>query len=95
MKYFCVIDFECTCDAKQTMEPEIIEFPAVFVNPVTLKIEFEFREYVRPETNPVISDYCTELTGITQLQVDDADPLAHVLVSFASFLDSHEISSFA
>jgi len=91
MKYFCVIDFECTCDADRTNPPEIIEFPAVFINPVSYSTDFIFREFVRPTENPVLFDYCTDLTGITQDQVDQAFPLSEVLLAFSEFVNSNDI----
>lgn len=33
---------------------------------------------VKPELNPVLSSFCTELTGITQEEVDGARPLREV-----------------
>ena len=46
---------------------EIIEFPAVLVNTVTKQIEDEFHSYVRPILNPVLTKFCTSLTGIQQV----------------------------
>ena len=34
------------------------------------KIVSQFQTYVKPVLDPVITDFCTELTGITQEQVD-------------------------
>lgn len=39
----------------------------------------EFHSYVRPLAHPRLSQFCTELTGITQAQVDAAPPLAAVM----------------
>ncbi|OLP94205.1 3'-5' exonuclease eri-1 [Symbiodinium microadriaticum] len=57
---------------------EIIEFPLVLVDAQTLERVDEFRTYVRPERagadnrNPKLTEFCTELTGILQEQVDAA-----------------------
>ena len=69
--YFCVVDFEATCWSDvpfMTAESEIIEFPVVLLNARTLKKEAEFHSYCRPTRNPILSEYCRSLTGITQVQ---------------------------
>jgi 3'-5' exoribonuclease 1 len=68
--YFCVVDFEATCWEDQdfkSAESEIIEFPAVLLNAKSLVKEAEFHSYCRPAINPVLSEFCTSLTGITQV----------------------------
>jgi hypothetical protein len=35
----------------------------------------EYRVYVKPVVHPKLSAFCTELTGITQAQVDAAEPM--------------------
>lgn len=91
--YYCVIDFEATCMQEEQISPqEIIEFPAVFVNASTLCIEMEFHAYVRPVHHPLLTLFCTELTGITQETVDQAAPFPTVLDQFADFLISHGFS---
>lgn len=88
--------------AKQHAETEIIEFPTVLYRVVgadgsgsagppaastpTLELAGEWRAFVRPVMNPVLSPFCTRLTGITQSQVDAAAPLADVLAQHASWL---------
>lgn len=44
-----------------------VEFPAVLLNTSTGEIESEFHTYVQPQEHPVLSEFCTELTGITQV----------------------------
>lgn len=81
-QYFVVIDFEATCDKEKNPHPqEIIEFPSVLVNSVTGQLEDQFQVYVRPTHNQRLSDFCKELTGIQQTQVDKG-----VLLSEALFL---------
>uniref|UniRef100_A0A7S1FAB9 Exonuclease domain-containing protein n=1 Tax=Noctiluca scintillans TaxID=2966 RepID=A0A7S1FAB9_NOCSC len=87
--YYAVVDFECTCDQGEWPAHEIIEFPAVFVNARTRKVDMEFHRYVRCAENPRLTPFCTELTGITQEDVDSAERLPVVLQQFQEFLDSH------
>ena len=56
-RYFLVMDFEATCwdGGQPTTAQEIIEFPAVLVDAVTLENVAEFREFVRPTWNPRLS----------------------------------------
>ena len=67
-----MIDFEATCGAKGS-EPkpqEIIEFPCALLNTNKgFEIEAIFHEYVRPVHNPMLTRFCTELTGITQVSM--------------------------
>ncbi|NXP47460.1 ERI2 exoribonuclease, partial [Heliornis fulica] len=85
--YLIVIDFEATCwrDARRR-GPEIIEFPAVLLNASTGDIEDEFHTYVQPQEHPLLSDFCTELTGITQRQVDEGIPLNICLSRFLKWI---------
>ena len=92
MKYFCIVDFECTCDSEQKLVKEIIEFAAVFVNPMSYEIEFEFRRLVRPVENPILTEYCISLTGLSQAHVDDALTLSEILAEFADFTTSNDIA---
>lgn len=91
--YYAVVDFECTCDRGDWPLHEIIEFPAIFVNSRTREVDLEFHRFVRPVENPLLSRFCTELTGITQEQVDSAETLPVVLEEFQDFLDSHGLVS--
>eukprot|EP01095_Lingulamoeba_sp_RSL-Kostka_P006235 TRINITY_DN194_c2_g1_i1.p1 TRINITY_DN194_c2_g1~~TRINITY_DN194_c2_g1_i1.p1 ORF type:complete len:210 (-),score=47.29 TRINITY_DN194_c2_g1_i1:650-1279(-) len=71
-EYFIVLDFEATCNNPIQMKPmEIIEFPCVLLNAATLEIEDRIQFYVKPVINPILSDFCTSLTGITQDVVDE------------------------
>lgn len=72
--HFVVIDLEATCD--RTGWPrdamEIIEIGAVLVDAGTLDPVAEFQTFVRPVAHPTLTAFCTELTSITQAQVDAA-----------------------
>lgn len=76
--YICILDFEATCwkDERADKKAEIIEFPSVLIE-VNYKNEYkyvsEFRKFVRPTLFPTLTEFCTELTGITQEDVDNAN----------------------
>ncbi|KAI9096244.1 ribonuclease H-like domain-containing protein [Phlyctochytrium arcticum] len=87
-KYLCVIDFEATCEATSAFDfdNEIIEFPAVLLNARTGEVMGEFQGYVKPSKNPILSDFCKSLTGISQTTIDNAEPFTAVLKRFETWL---------
>lgn len=93
IKFICVLDFEATCwinEKKPTQE--IIEFPSVLYElRADKKVQWigEFSKYVRPVLEPVLSDFCIELTGITQKQVDEAEPIEIVYEQHYQWLKSN------
>ncbi|XP_062866533.1 ERI1 exoribonuclease 2 [Trichomycterus rosablanca] len=85
--YLIVIDFESTCwREKNDFGQEIIEFPAVLLNAASGETESEFHSYVQPQERPVLSSFCTELTGITQERVEAGLPLPVCLSRFARWI---------
>ncbi|KAF1394742.1 hypothetical protein PFLUV_G00004310 [Perca fluviatilis] len=90
--YLIVIDFESTCwREKNNSTQEIIEFPAVLLNTSTGEIESEFHNYVQPQEHPILSEFCTELTGITQMQVEAGIPLQICLSRFSRWLQKLQL----
>lgn len=82
-----VLDIEATCDSPQQEAPhEIIEWPVVALDVRSCSVVAEFRRIVRPTENGTLSRFCTELTGITQAEVDAAQPLDVVLAEFDAWL---------
>lgn len=90
--FFCVLDFEKTCQNREidaNFSPqEIIEFPSVLLARGAEKSVVEFESFVKPTVHPVLTAFCTELTGITQQQVDSAKRLPEVLVEHHVWLRS-------
>ena len=86
---FVVLDFEATCfeNAPRDRTQEIIEFPCHIVVPpwsadraeISHLDGTEFHAYVRPVRDPILSEFCTGLTGITQETVDAAETFQTVL----------------
>uniref|UniRef100_A0A4W6DKW9 ERI1 exoribonuclease family member 2 n=1 Tax=Lates calcarifer TaxID=8187 RepID=A0A4W6DKW9_LATCA len=90
--YLIVIDFESTCwREKNNYSQEIIEFPAVVLNTSSGDIESEFHTYVQPQERPILSEFCTELTGITQMQVEAGIPLQICLSRFCRWLQNLQL----
>ncbi|NWT04793.1 ERI2 exoribonuclease, partial [Mionectes macconnelli] len=87
--FLIVLDFEATCWGDgQRRGPEIIEFPSVLLNTSTGEIESEFHAYVQPQEHPILSEFCTKLTGITQNQVDEGVPLNICLSKFMKWIQN-------
>lgn len=51
-----------------------------------MQVADEFRSFVKPTWAPILSPFCTSLTGITQPQVDNAPTFPTVLQMFEKFL---------
>ncbi|KAM9327595.1 3'-5' exoribonuclease 1 [Pholidichthys leucotaenia] len=93
--YICVVDFEATCEEDNPSDflHEIIEFPIVLINTHTLEIVDTFQQYVKPELNPQLSDFCMKLTGITQKMVDKATTFPAVLQRVVDWLQERELGT--
>ncbi|KAF6171870.1 hypothetical protein GIB67_011767 [Kingdonia uniflora] len=86
--YFVVIDFEATCDKDKSPNlQEIIEFPSVLVNSMNNQIESSFQTYVRPIFHQHLTNFCKDLTGIPQEQVDKGVPLSEALLMHDKWLE--------
>lgn len=87
-KYLLAIDLEATCDATQLpiAEREIIEIGAVVLHADSYEIIDEFQSFVRPVKTEKLTDYCRNLTTITQGDVDSAPLFPTALESLNHFL---------
>jgi len=89
IQYLCVLDFEANCaeDMKAyKMDNEVIEFPSVLwklENGIIENIS-EFQLFCKPKNMVTLTDFCKNLTGITQQQVNTG-------VSFPEALKAHEM----
>ena len=86
---------------------EIIEFPTVLVDAKTLQTVAEFRQFVKPGLNPTVrkklqipnnllticqlTKFCTDLTGITQEQVNCGISLQECLKQYHVWLQEHKL----
>ncbi|KNC53096.1 uncharacterized protein AMSG_12260 [Thecamonas trahens ATCC 50062] len=91
--YYLVFDVEATCEAERNSKypHEIIEFPVVVMTGEGEILESpRFHTYLKPTTNPILSEFCTELTGITQDQVDAGMGFEEMLHALDAWLDDNE-----
>lgn len=81
LDYLLILDFEATCDNVKRPNPqEIIEFPTLLYNVQTRAVEDIFHFYIKPVAYPQLSQFCKNLTGITQEQItNDGIPLKDAL----------------
>lgn len=89
MKKYVIFDLEATCyddSRKDETKPygfvnEIIEIGAVMLDENGNEIG-RFSKFAQPKLFPIISKFCTELTTITQENIDNADMLKYILEDF-------------
>ena len=93
--HLVVLDFEATCNNGPPPAPqEIIEFPSVLLSLVDRSVVDEFSSFVRPVHHPQLTDFCRELTGIEQADVDAAPPFQDVFAAHQAWLASHHLDNF-
>ncbi|MGE3851155.1 MAG: exonuclease domain-containing protein [Planctomycetota bacterium] len=88
-----IVDLEATCwPTSPHPANEIIEIGAVMFatdDAAVPATPAEFQAFVRPTLHPQLSAFCTDLTGITQAEVDAAETFPAVFARFAAWLDQH------
>lgn len=88
--YFLVIDLEATCCDQGSIprhKMEIIEIGAVMLNRKTWEIDSEFQQFIQPVINPKLTAFCTEMTSITQQDVNDAPQFSEAISRFKEWID--------
>ena len=89
--YFIIVDLEATCSNDGTIpshEMEIIEIGAVMLNRATWAIDSEYQQFVRPVKHPQLTPFCTELTSITQQDIEAAPKFTEVISHFKEWIYS-------
>jgi len=92
-EYLAILDFEATC-WENSNNHEIIEFPTVIVDIKTLTIIDRIQIFVKPLNDPILSDFCTNLTGITQDQVNAGVSLHQAIKEHSKFMSKYSNSIF-
>ncbi|KZT11478.1 uncharacterized protein LAESUDRAFT_734322 [Laetiporus sulphureus 93-53] len=100
---FLVLNVEGTCvegSAAFDYPNEIIEWPVCLLRwqdkdeagtAKKLQVVDEFRSFVKPTWRPRLSKFCTQLTGITQEQVDSAPTFTELSELFKSFMERNAL----
>jgi len=98
VRFWLVLDFEATCEEEIKIKrdktfnqrlQEIIEFPVSAVDVESHCVVATFHQYVRPKRQPILTPFCTKLTGITQNMVDEAQPITTVMEEFMLWTTRH------
>jgi inhibitor of KinA sporulation pathway (predicted exonuclease) len=86
---FIIYDLEATCwqtEAERVgRTQEIIEIGAVKINEYG-KVDSRFESFIRPTIHPQLSPFCTQLTSITQIDVNQADIFPIVVADFKDWI---------
>lgn len=88
-RHIVVVDIEHTCTEDGSIPPEereTIEIGAVRIDTHSLQVVDEFTCLIRPVIHPKLSQFCTELTGITQAELDVAAHFSEVFANFINWL---------
>ncbi|MFV0626271.1 MAG: 3'-5' exonuclease [Alphaproteobacteria bacterium] len=66
---------------------EVVQISALKVDAETLEVIEEFNAYVKPQINPILSDYFVELTGLTnELIQEQGIPFEQMYWQFRTFV---------
>lgn len=85
-----VIDLEATCCNQGSVpqqEMEAIQIGAVIAT-VSGDVLGEWSSHVRPIRHPVLTPFCSQLTGISQCDVDNADAFPTVVKRLEQWIDN-------
>jgi inhibitor of KinA sporulation pathway (predicted exonuclease) len=98
MKKFLIIDLEATCAEGKEREnyrraSESIELGWVVVNPL-YEIEKEGDELIKPVRNPILTKFCTTLTGIAQSDIDLAPTFPFIMERLKGYLGGNLQSNY-
>ena len=95
--YYLIVDLEATCCDKNTVPRnaiETIEIGAVMVDANTLQIIDEFNTFIKPIRHPILTPFCTELTTITQNDIESAPQYPEATQTFKSWLSGYQTMVF-
>lgn len=91
-RHIICVDLEATCCEKNEFsrqQMEIIEIGAVAVD-TKFEVVGEYQTFVQPMIHPTLTDFCKQLTTITQMQVDDAPPFYLVWTEFKRWMSQYQ-----
>ena len=105
-RYLYCVDLEATCDEVGESESprplevtpeqmEAIEIGLVVIDLETLEVVDEFQQFIRPRINPVLTDFCKQLTSIQQADVDGAGTYVEAGQELAAFIARYPNAAWA
>lgn len=85
---YVIVDLEATCwEKNEDRQHEIIEIGAVCIG-ANQRILGEFVSLIKPVQHPILSDFCTELTTITQEMVEEGVLFKEGIAQFLDWIRS-------
>jgi inhibitor of KinA sporulation pathway (predicted exonuclease) len=90
--YYLIVDVEATCSSDKSISPyemEIIEIGALMMEASRLEVVAEFQTFIQPIRHPKLTAFCTELTTITQKEVDTAPRFTEAINNFKPWLSQY------
>ncbi|HLO54281.1 MAG TPA: 3'-5' exonuclease [Saprospiraceae bacterium] len=88
---YIIFDLEASCWLGRPPHGinEVIEIGAVKVNDYN-EVESIFSKFIKPTVNPILSDFCTRLTSITQTDVDRSKTFPFIIQEFMDWIGIEE-----
>ena len=88
---FIIYDLEATCWRGRPPHGvnEVIEIGAYKVNQLGEVLDV-FNKFIKPTVNPILSDFCRQLTSISQSDVDKSKTFPHVIQEFQDWINVQE-----
>ena len=86
-QHILIVDLEATCCRDHSItrhEREVIEIGAVIFDANRAEVVADFQRQVRPVRHARLTEFCTQLTGIGQSQVDSAATFPVVFAEFST-----------
>jgi inhibitor of KinA sporulation pathway (predicted exonuclease) len=92
--YYLIVDLEATCCDRNGANPEeiprqemeTIEIGALLLDAKRLSTVSEFNTFIRPMRHPKLTDFCIQLTTISQTEVDQAPRYPEAIAEFQEWL---------
>ncbi|KAK9376796.1 ribonuclease H-like domain-containing protein [Lipomyces chichibuensis] len=92
IRYILCLDIEATFDGDKSFSHEtheVIELPCILADIKEGKIIDEFHTFVKPSLHPQLTNECIALTGITQVDVDNAPTFREAIQLLDGFMKKH------
>lgn len=87
-----IIDLEATCNDDDSFPIEIMEVIEIGAVIATIagEVVAQFQSFVKPHANPTLTSFCKQLTGIEQLEVDNAPSFTIAIAELLKFVAPHK-----
>lgn len=95
LQHLLILDFETNCIGERSSAPtEIVEVPITVLDVNKNQIVDMFHSYVRPTTNPILTDYCKKVTHLSQKTINEAPIFEYVVFLIEKLIRKYPNSVF-